>query len=227
MPKPVISFDCYATLINYDLRNATIPIVEARAKEVGVDVEELLDNLRVMRFQATSQSPYKRYRSIIHDTLETAMLLHGLAFVDEDAERLWAGIEGFQPFPEVPGALQELRDLGYELAILTNSDNDLIPHHLRALGIEFDYVVTAEQAQAYKPRDAAFQKLFEVLPQEMSQITHAAQGWEYDIMPTKKYGIDRVWINRTGRPGSEFYQPYEETRDLNGLVEIMAGKHAH
>lgn len=219
--KPVISFDCYATLIDFDLRNATIPIVEDRAREVGVDVDVFLDNLRVMRFQATSQSPYKRYRDIIHDTLETAMLLHGLPFTDEDSERLWNGIQKFTAFPEVPGALEELRAGGYELAILSNSDNDLIPYHLDALGVEFDYVVTAEDARAYKPRDGAFQKLFEVLPQSKDLITHAAQGWEYDIMATKKYGIDRVWVNRTGLPGSDYYQPYQEVSDLNGLVKLM------
>ena len=63
--------------------------------------------------------------------------------------------------------------------------------------------------------------VFSVLPQSRDQITHAAQGWEYDIMPTKTYDIRRVWVNRYGLPGSDFYQPYFEIPDLLTLPDLF------
>jgi len=220
--KRIATFDAYGTLIDFDLKGATLPIVQERLDMVGVSGEEFTDNLRVMRFQATSQSPYKRYRDIVHDTLEIAMLMHGLPFHEDDAAALIDKIERFKPFPEVPQALRDLQAGGYELAIVTNSDNDLIPFHLESMGINFDYVVTAEQAGTYKPRLQAFEKLFATLPQPKELITHVAQGWEYDIIPAKRYGVRRVWINRHNRPGSAFYQPYEELPDLSGLPALLS-----
>lgn len=219
--KSVVTFDCYRTLVDFDLNRVTLPIVRSRLDEVGVDHEVFLDNLRVMRFQGVVQRPYRRYRDILRDTLESCMLLHGVQYRDDDYERLIAAAEKFPAFPEVPDALRRLRER-YEIAIITNSDDDLIPYHLDAIGVPFDYVVTAQQAQAYKPRPEAFEKLFSVLPQSREQIIHVAQGWEYDIMPTKAFGIARrVWVNRYGVKGSDFYQPYDEIRDLSELPPLL------
>ncbi|MFC9680952.1 HAD family hydrolase [Streptomyces sp. NPDC056948] len=219
-PRPVVSFDCYRTLIDFDLNRATLPIVRDRLDEVGVDHEVFLDNLRVMRFQGVVQ-PYRRYREIVRDSLENCMLLHGIEYRDEDYDRLIAAAERFPVFPDVPDALRRLKER-CDIAILTNSDDDLIPHHLETIGVPFDHVVTAQQAGAYKPRRQAFEKLFEVLPQSRDQITHAAQGWDYDIMPTKDLGIARrVWVNRYDLKGSDTYQPYDEIRDLSELPALL------
>lgn len=218
--KSVVTFDCYRTLIDFDLNRATLPIVQDRLDEVGVDHDVFLDNLRVMRFQGVVQ-PYRRYRAIVRDSLENCMLLHGIKFREEDYEQLIAAAEKFPAFPEVPDALRKLKER-YEIAIITNSDDDLIPHHLKTLGVPFDYVVTAQQAGAYKPRPQAFEKLFSVLPQSKDQIIHAAQGWDYDIMPAKDLGIGRrVWVNRYGLKGSDAYQPYDEISDLSELPPLL------
>jgi len=218
--KPVVTFDCYRTLVDFDLNRAVLPIIKDRLDLVGVDHDVFLDNLRVMRFQGVA-NPYQRYTDIVKQTLETCMLLHGVPFKDEDHEQLMEAAKLFPVFPEVPEALERLKAGGYEIAIISNSDDDLIPYAVANIGVEFDYVITAEQAGAYKPREQAFEHLFKVLPQELDQITHAAQGWEYDIMPTKKYGIRRVWINRYNFEGSDFYQPYDELRDLSGLPALL------
>jgi 2-haloacid dehalogenase len=218
--KPVVTFDCYRTLVDFDLNRVALPIVKDRLDEAGVDHEEFLDNLRVMRFQGVVQ-PYQRYRDIVRQTLENCMLLHGIPYTDDDYEQLIAGAEKFEAFPEVPDALRKLKE-GYEIAIITNSDDDLIPHHLKAIGVDFDYVVTAQQAGAYKPRPQAFEHLFSVLPQSRDQIIHAAQGWEYDIIPTRDMGLRRrVWVNRYGRKGSSHFAPYDEIRDLSELPTLL------
>jgi 2-haloacid dehalogenase len=217
---PVVTFDCYRTLIDFDLNRATLPIVQDRLNAVGVAADEFLDNLRVMRFQGVTQ-PYRRYQDILAETLESCMLLHGIPREDDDVDRLIDAARKFEVFPEVPAALEQLRDQ-YQLAIITNSDEDLIPYGLEQIGVPFDYVVTAEQARAYKPRPEAFEKLFEVLPQERHQITHVAQGWDYDIMPTKDFGLARrVWVNRYGFTGSDYYAPYDEIPDLSSLPQLL------
>ncbi|NKX52893.1 haloacid dehalogenase, partial [Arthrobacter deserti] len=62
--------------------------------------------------------------------------------------------------------------------------------------------------------------LFKTIDRDPSLITHVAQGWEYDIMPAKQYGVRRIWVNRYGFPGSDFYQPYHEIQDLSMLPDF-------
>lgn len=54
------------------------------------------------------------------------------------------------PYPEVPHALYRQREQ-YRLAIFINSRDDLIASTVAAIGASFGYVITAEQAGAYKP----------------------------------------------------------------------------
>lgn len=215
----VATFDCYRTLIDFDLNRATLPIVRERLDEIGIDHAEFLDNLRVMRFHAVAQGPYRRYQDLIRETLEVCMLLHGAEYRPEYGDQLVEDAKHFPVFPEVPEALRQLKAHGVQLAIISNSDRDFIPHHIETIGVDFDYVVTAEDAGWYKPREGAFEHLFSVLDRDRALITHVAQGWDYDIMPTKKYGIRRVWINRYGLRGSEAYQPYAELPDLLTLPD--------
>lgn len=224
--KPVATFDCYGTLIDFALGNAVLPIIADRLDEVGTDHEVFLEHWRVIRFHAVAAGPYTRYQDLIALTLETTMLLHGAAYHPSYAEELLERVRGFTAFPEVPAALAEIADLGVEIAIITNSDRDLVPPHIRALEVDVDHVVTAEDSGWYKPRPGAFEYLFRVLDRDLSLVTHCAQGWDYDIMPTKKYGIDRVWINRAGLPGSDFYAPYTEMPDLTALPGYFRAKFA-
>ncbi len=73
------------------------------------------------------------------------------------------------PHPEVPNALRRLRER-CKLAILTNSDDSLIAPTVSRIGVPIDYVITAEQAGAYKPSRQLFEYAY----------THDGRGTERD-----------------------------------------------
>ena len=173
-----------------------------------------------MRFQGVVDD-YRPYREVVRRTLRNVMLLHGLEYRDEDGEALIEAIKKFTPFREVPDALRRLKG-EYDIAILSNSEDDLISYAVDELGVEWDYVLTAEQAGAYKPLPQAFEYLMKATGRGPEDIIHTAQGWEYDIMPTKRYeGMRRIWVNRYGFPGSAAYQPYEEISNLSELPPLL------
>jgi len=64
-----------------------------------------------------------------------------------EIERIASSPATMGPRPDVPDALGRLRER-YKLAIFTDSDNELIATTVATIGAPFDYVVTAEQAQA-------------------------------------------------------------------------------
>lgn len=218
--RQIVTFDAYATLINFELAPTTLKVLADRLDLDGLDVDEFLDDFRVMRFQAVLEA-YRPYHEILHSSLRNAMRLHGLEYRDSDGDALVEAVPTFGPWPEVPDALRALKKK-YEIAIISNTDDNLIARNVENIGVEFDYVITAQQAKAYKPDRQTFEYAFQTMDADPSQVIHVAQGWEYDHIPTRDLGLKRrVWINRYGRRGSSDYQPYDELPDLSGLPGLL------
>jgi 2-haloacid dehalogenase len=215
----LVTFDCYGTLIDFDLNRVTRAILGDRLRTDGVDEAEFLRDFRVMRFQAVLE-PYRPYREVLAASLEHAMRLHGLPYRREDGDALAAAVPTFGPFPEVPAALSRLKET-YQIAIISNTDDDLIRGNVERIGVHFDFVITAEQARAYKPQRRAFEYALRIAGRTPDQVIHVAQGFEYDIIPTYGLGMRRIWINRSGRRGSSAYMPYEELRDMSPLPGLL------
>ncbi len=218
--REIVTFDAYGTLIDFQLGPTTLEVLSDRLDLDNLDVDEFLDDFRVMRFQAVLE-PYRPYHEILPSSLRNAMRLHGLEYRESDGEALVDAVPTFGPFPEVPDALRRLKT-GYEIAVISNTDDNLIARNIENIGVEFDHVITAQQAGAYKPDRQPFKHAFRTMGVQPSQVIHTAQGWEYDQIPTRDLGLKRrVWINRYGRPGSAGYQPYDELPDLTGLPKLL------
>jgi 2-haloacid dehalogenase len=216
----IVTFDCYGTLVDFDLDRVVRACLADRLPADGVDEAEFLRDFRVMRFQAVLE-PYRPYRDVLAASFEHAMRLHGLPYRREDGEALAAAVPTFGPFPEVPAVLARLRQR-YALAIISNTDDALIAGNLERIGVPFDYVITAEQARAYKPSRRAFEHALRTTGRPPDQVIHVAQGFEYDIIPTHGLGLRRrIWVNRSGRRGSRAFMPYDEIRDMTALPGLL------
>jgi 2-haloacid dehalogenase len=216
----LITFDCYGTLVDFNLDAAVRACLGDRLRADGVQEAEFLRDFRVMRFQAVLE-PYRPYREVLAASLEHAMRLHGLPYRRTDGEAIAAAVPAFGPFPEVPGVLARLRR-AHPIAIISNTDDDLIRGNLDRIGVPFDYVITAEQTRAYKPSRAAFEYALRAADRTAAQVVHVAQGFEYDIVPTLGLGLRRrIWINRSRRRGSSAFMPYDELPDMTRLPELL------
>jgi 2-haloacid dehalogenase len=224
--RQVVTFDAYGTLIDFRLSDVVRQVLAGRLPMDGVDSEKFLDDFRVMRFQAVLE-PYRGYREVLQSSLQAAMRLHGIPHSPSDGDALVAAVPAFGPFPEVPDVLRALKSPGYEIAIISNTDDDLITQNVARIGVDFDHVITAQQARAYKPDRQAFAYAYGVMDIAPARVTHVAQGWEYDLVPTRDLGLRRrVWINRYGGPGSSLYRPYDELPDLSAVPALLGAGQA-
>jgi 2-haloacid dehalogenase len=103
----------------------------------------------------------------------------------------------------------------FRLGVITNCDDDLFAASNRRLGVEFDWVITAQQAGGYKPRRENFELAFERIDVPRERILHVAQSLFHDHAPAKALGMTTVWIDRRhGREGFGATPPAEAEPDL-------------
>jgi 2-haloacid dehalogenase len=199
-----LTFDCYGTLIDWEagLLAAFAPIVAAH--DVVVGDEELLE--RYAAHEARLQAgPFMRYRDLLAEALHGVGSELGFSPSDEEAARFGGSVVDWPAFPDSHDALTRLQ-ARFRLGVLTNCDDDLFAASNQRLGVDFEWVVTAQQVGSYKPSEANFGALFARLEADgvgRERILHVAQSRYHDHAPAKRLGMTTVWIDRRhARPGS-------------------------
>ena len=103
----------------------------------------------------------------------------------------------------------------FRLGVITNCDRDLFALSNRRLGITFDWIVTAEDARAYKPSTTPFEIAFATIDVPRGRILHAAQSLFHDHVPAGRLGLASVWVDRRhGRDGFGATPEASATPDL-------------
>lgn len=217
-PPKYITFDCYGTLIDFQLTKTTIEILGDRAKTINL--HDFLIAFRDIRFYECV-GPYQRYSDLLRTSFKKAMDLFAIKYHHSDGDCLVEAVPTWGPFPDTKPVLDKLSE-HFKLVIISNAEDDMIAQNILNMDVKFHEVITAEQAQAYKPTPAIFYYTLRRLGCDKQDILHVAQGFNYDMMPAAGLGWNRVWINRNGRAGNpEDYGPYVELRDLTGLPALL------
>jgi 2-haloacid dehalogenase len=210
-----LTFDCFGTLIDWQHGIATS--AELLWPGRGADV---LDAYHRHENAVQVEQPALRYRAVMTEALRRAAADAGLPLSDDDASVLGATIPYWPLFPDTRPALAQLRDAGWQLALLTNCDRDIIGETQRRLQVPIDVVITAEDAGAYKPADNHFERFRAAFGAGSERWVHVAQGHFHDIVPAQRLGIPRVWINRTGDPSDPSLAD-AVLPDLTGLAATL------
>lgn len=197
-----LTFDCYGTLIDWEAGLlAAFRAAFAGDPTALPDDEDVL--LRYARHEAALEAgPYLRYRDVLAQGLRgvAAELEHPVT--DEEAATFGGSVVDWPAFPDSAAALARLSSR-FRLGVLTNCDDDLFAASNERLGVDFEWVVTAEQVGSYKPADANFEALFERVGLPRERILHVAQSLYHDHVPANRSGLASVWIDRRhDRPGA-------------------------
>jgi 2-haloacid dehalogenase len=159
---------------------------------------------------------------VLAQSLRTWMEERGYTWREAEGEAIVRSMRSWQPFPDTRPALLAARRAGLALAIVSNTDRDIIEHTLRHIGVAFDAVITAEDTRAYKPADAVFEEALERLVTPPEDIVHVAFGFKYDIGPAKRRGMRTAWVNRHGEPPPGDERSDYEWRDLWPLASAFS-----
>jgi len=197
-----LTFDCYGTLIDWEtgILTALRSVVPATA---GVDGDLLLDEYANAE-AAVEDGPYRRYREIAGESMASVARAHGADVTSDDVARLGGSVADWPPFADSHDALARLKTR-FRLGVLTNCDDDLFAASNDRLGVDFDWIVTAQQVGSYKPDERNFAALTARLAADdvpKERILHVAQSLFHDHAPAQRLGFRSVWIDRRhDRPG--------------------------
>jgi 2-haloalkanoic acid dehalogenase type II len=197
----LLTFDCYGTLVDWEGGAAAFlyDLALRHGDPEPPPGRELRDRWEALQFDLI-RGEYRPYREVLAESLRAWMSERGYEWRSEEGDALLRSMRSWQPFPDTRPALARAREAGLELAIVSNTDRDIIAHTLRQIGVPFDAVITAEDARAYKPADAVFDYALERLATPPEEIVHVAFGFKYDIGPAGRHGMGTAWVNRHAEP---------------------------
>jgi 2-haloacid dehalogenase len=190
------TFDCYGTLVDWNAGLAG-----------ALGGEALLARYHEVEPAVQAESPGLSYREVMRESARR------LGVEADPAETL----PSWPVFGDVRRELETARSRGWRLAILSNSDRDLIESSIDSIGVPFDLAIVASEIGSYKPAHTHWEAFAEAVGRPPT--VHVAQSHIHDVVPATALGIPTVWINRLGETAEP--APTRELSGLTGLADTL------
>jgi 2-haloacid dehalogenase len=219
----LLTFDCYGTLINWEdgILRCLHRILAVHGKDT--------DDATILEFYGdfearAEQGEYRPYREVLQSVVRQFGERLGFAPTDQEANLLPESLKEWKPWPDTAAALRQLHSR-FRLAIVSNVDDDLFAATRPQLGVQFDQIITAQQAGAYKPSLKIFELALSRVGVPTRRILHVGQSVYHDVIPAQSLGLAAVWVNRpSARTGVGAVKAVEGHPDLqvSSLAELAA-----
>ena len=224
----VLTLDCYGTMIDWEtgIFSALRPILTAHGKKIPDSaLLELYSELEASAEASAEKGEFLRYRDALQSVVRGFGERLGFSPTDAEVRSLPESLANWQPFPDTVEALRKLKSR-YQLAVISNVDDDLFASTAPKLGVVFDHVITAQQAQCYKPCIRMFELAEERIRVSRERWLHVGQSIYHDVIPAQSLGIATVWVNRpsprsgAGAAKAAAGTPDLEVPDLDTLAQL-------
>jgi len=168
----------------------------------------------------------KRHPELDHDeeiwVLFTERIIQGMGGTGETYEcaaemtRAWEHADHFELYEDALPVLDDLREHGLKLGLLSNTSRDLdafVAHH----GIEVDAILTSRVHGKSKPHDTIFRAMLERLDVDPAAAVMVGDSPEDDVAGARAVGM-RAWlVDRDGR----FPDHQDRLTDLRALPAAL------
>ncbi len=209
------TFDCYGTLVDWNggIRGQLARLIsDERAGE-------LLERYHEIEPRIQSQNPTLRYRDVMAQGLAELARENGVTLAHDQEDALAQSLPEWPVFDDVRPALRQASDRGWKLALLSNTDRDLIEASMRSLGVPFELAIVASEVGSYKPAHGHWEAFTNATAADPKRHVHVAQSHFHDVVPATELGLPTVWINRLGEQGDP--APTRQLPTLAGLADVL------
>jgi 2-haloacid dehalogenase len=209
------TFDCYGTLVDWETGIGTqLELLFGEGKG-----PELLARYHEVEPRVQEAEPSSSYRAVMAAVLERLAAEQDVELGEVDRDALARSLPDWPVFPDVRDGLTAVSDRGWKLAILSNTDRDLIEASMRQIGVPFEFAIVASEIGSYKPAHGHWNAFFERSFADRTGHVHVAQSVYHDIEPASELGIPTIWINRLASKRDA--PATAELPDLSELAEAL------
>lgn len=193
-----LTFDVYGTLIDWEAGISQALAPWAARNGLVASRSQLLGAFAASETRRQQENPELRYPQVLERVFEDIAATFGITASAEDAEAFGASVADWPAFEDSAEALRVLSRF-YKLGVISNVDRASFAASNKKLGVDFDVVVTAEDAGAYKPHLAPFKQAVEAFSElgvGFDGILHTAQSLYHDHAPAQSLGLATCWVDR-------------------------------
>jgi putative hydrolase of the HAD superfamily len=157
-----------------------------------------------------------------------ARMIEHLGFAPDDRmldaiEDAFAKRVSWKPYPEALPILEDLRDAGYRLGVISNASHSL-PETLRKIGLApfFETITYSFAVGAEKPDVRIFRRALAEAEATEGFALHVGDSFEADYVGAKRAGLHAVLLQREGEPPA----PCPFIRSLEALPHLLGVGHS-
>jgi len=201
----LLSFDCYGTLIDWELGICAALRAWADLRGVAATDEALLAAFARAEPVCERETPGALYSDVLRRVHGELAGEFGAPADEADAMAFADSVGDWPAFPDTAQALWALSQR-HMLVVISNIDHKSFERTLPKLGVTLDGLVTAEDVGAYKPDQRVFEyaaRVVESMGAPKHRWLHVAQSLYHDHAPAKRFGLRTAWVDRRrGKRGS-------------------------
>ena len=198
---PILSFDTYGTLIDWEtgIWTALQPLLARLARPP--EREAALAAFAGEESACQAATPGLPYSRLLAETHRNLARRWGCEPDHGESVGFGQSVGEWPAFPDAASALAYLKGR-HRLITLTNCDRASYRGSAARLGNPWDAVLTAEEIGSYKPDEANFKFLLARVAEDFGAgpecVLHVAQSLFHDHVPAKALGLTTAWIDRRG-----------------------------
>ena len=221
LPKDVrfVTFDCYGTLIDWEL--GAYDAFQAEADRDGFTIDR---NTAMPLFidvqKEIERGSYELYAEVLRRTAVRCASELGWEIEPVRSSFLPNSIPSWPPFRDTNTLLERLKKK-YQIGLIANIDDKLLGATRRHFRVDFDLVVTAQQVRSYKPDPAHFKECQRRIGGKTGWV-HITSGYETDVVPCLKAKVPVIWVNRHGQKLEQSQKkPTAEVKTLREAAKLL------
>jgi 2-haloacid dehalogenase len=224
MTIQAIVFDAYGTLFDVysvgALAEKLFPGRGAALAELWRDKQIEYTRLR------TLCSMYKPFWEVTQDALVFSCKKLELDLTLDAQNALMGQYAKLQAFPENRAVLQQLREMGLKLAILSNGNPQMLDAAVEAAGMQrmFNHILSVDAVRKFKTAPEAYQLGPDVFGLSAKSILFVSSNC-WDVCGASWFGYTTFWVNRSDAPLEELgVRPDASGADMTALLRFVRQK---
>ncbi len=231
----VVFFDAAGTLFNVKgsvgdiyLRYAKpygVPTTPEKVQAVNQAFAEAFQKAPPPIFSVTSPEKLKQcerlwWFDLVHAVFYRVGMFEGFDDFFEEVYQAFSQKESWVLYPDTIPALQQLKEAGYELGIISNFDTRLFSI-LRELGLQtlFDSITISSLAGVAKPGPGIFSYALAQHAVNPEEAIHVGDSVRDDVQGALNARLQGVLLDRQGEQRNALYSTIQTLDDLTRVLE--------